>query len=313
MSWLEALVLGLIQGATEFIPVSSSGHLTLIPWLLNWSFDENLKFAFDVLAHWGTLVAVLAVFWSDLWALARGWLRTLGLIARRSPKGAETAFVVEEETESPPKSEIIERPYAVNPRTFWARVRADDDGRLAWLILIGSVPAAVLGLLLEEFFEMLFGTPLIVSVLLLVTAGLLTFSEWRGKQGRDLPALTWRDAILIGLGQATAIAPGISRSGATMATGLLRGVRRDAAARFSFLLSTPVIVGAGVWQLKDLFADSGWTAQLLPLAIGFVAAGVSGYLCIRFLLNYLRRGKLYPFALYCALAGVTCLIVALTR
>jgi undecaprenyl-diphosphatase len=313
MSWLEALVLGLVQGATEFIPVSSSGHLTLIPWLFNWSFDKDLKFAFDVLAHWGTLVAVLAVFWSDLWALARGWLRTLGLLMERPSEGTEAAFVVGEASEAAPKSEIIERPYAVNGRTFLARVRADADGRLAWLILIGSVPAAVLGLLLEEFFEMLFGTPLIVSALLLVTAGLLTFSEWRGTQGRDLSGLTWLDAILIGLGQATAIAPGISRSGATMATGLMRGVRRDAAARFSFLLSTPVIVGAGLWQLKDLFAHSGWTAQLLPLVIGFVSAAVSGYLCIRFLLSYLRRGKLYPFALYCALAGVSCLIVAFIR
>ena len=98
-----------------------------------------------------------------------------------------------------------------------------------------------------------------------------------------------------------------------MATGLMRGVRRDAAARFSFLLSTPVIVGAGVWQLKDLFAHTGWTAQLLPLVIGFVAAALSGYLCIRFLLGYLRRGKLYPFALYCALAGASCLIIALVR
>ena len=98
-----------------------------------------------------------------------------------------------------------------------------------------------------------------------------------------------------------------------MAAGLVRGVRRAAAARFSFLLSTPVILGAGVWQLKDLLADSGWTAHLPPLLIGFAAAGISGYLCIRFLLNYLRRGKLYPFAIYCTLAGVFCLVVALMR
>jgi undecaprenyl-diphosphatase len=302
MTLLQALILGLVQGATEFIPVSSSGHLTLIPWLLNWSFDPDLKFAFDVLAHWGTLIAVLAVFWSDLWDLARGWLRTVGLLAPLPDDGQAEA------SESPPtpgKHGLWAR--------FCARVLADADGRLAWLILIGSIPAAVLGLLFEDFFEMLFGTPPLVSGLLLVTAALLTFSEWRGKQGRDLPTLKWFDALLIGLGQATAIAPGISRSGATMAAGLVRGVRRGAAARFSFLLSTPVILGAGVWQLKDLLADSGWMAHLPPLLIGFVAAGLSGYLCIRFLLNYLRRGKLYPFAVYCALAGVFCLIVALVR
>jgi undecaprenyl-diphosphatase len=326
MTLLQALLLGLIQGATEFIPISSSGHLTLVPWLLNWSFDPDLKFAFDVLAHWGTLIAVLAVFWSDLWALARGWLRTVGIVAPRdaadppiagagSLSAGEAGIPADEGTGLAPaqKAELYNRPYAIDGRAFLARIQADPDGHLAWLILIGSIPAAVLGLLFEDFFEMLFGTPVLVSALLLVTSALLAFSEWRGKQGRDLPALTWLDAIAIGLGQATAIAPGISRSGATMAAGLIRGVRRDAAARFSFLLSTPVIVGAGVWQLKDLLADGGWTAHLLPLLIGFVAAGVSGYLCIRFLLSYLRRGKLYPFAIYCALAGASCLIVAWAR
>jgi undecaprenyl-diphosphatase len=297
MTWLQALILGLVQGATEFIPVSSSGHLTLLPWLLNWSFDPDLKFAFDVLAHWGTLLAVLAVFWSDLWALARGWLRTVGILPSLQEKMPDEG-----------RGRV-----GTDPSSFWARVRADDDGRLAWLIGIGSIPAAVLGLLFEGFFEMLFGTPPLVSVLLLVTAALLTYSEWRGAQGRELSALTWFDALLIGLGQATAIAPGISRSGATMAAGLLRGVRRGAAARFSFLLSTPVILGAGVWQLKDLLAESGWTVNLPPLLIGFLAAGLSGYLCIRFLLSYLRRGKLYPFAVYCALVGGFCLIVSVLR
>jgi undecaprenyl-diphosphatase len=303
MTWLQSLILGLIQGATEFVPVSSSGHLTLVPWLLNWSFDPDLKFAFDVMAHWGTLVAVLAVFWSDLWALVRGWLRTLGLnVGSQAPEHARA-----------PEGEGVPKAHPYTPGAIWTRTKTDADGRLAWLIIVGSIPAALLGLLLEDFFEMLFGTPLVASLLLLVTACLLAFAEWRGKKGRDLPALTWLDALLIGLGQALAIAPGISRSGATMSAGLMRGVRRAAAARFSFLLSTPVILGAGVWQLKDLLADSGWTAHLPPLLIGFVAAGVSGYLCIRFLLGYLRRGKLYPFAIYCTLAGVFCLVIALLR
>jgi len=304
MTWLQALVLGLLQGATEFIPVSSSGHLTLVPWLLNWSFDPDVKFAFDVMAHWGTLIAVLAVFWDDLWALARGWLRTLGLNVG-SPSAAGSDHV--------PAQEGDQQGPTYTPGAVWARIQTDAEGRLAWLIIVGSIPAAVLGFAFEGFFEMLFGTPPIVSALLLVTAALLAFSEWRGRQGRDLESLTWLDALLIGLGQALAIAPGISRSGSTMAAGLVRGVRRAAAARYSFLLSTPVILGAGVWQLKDLLADSGWTANLPPLLIDFLAAGVSGYLCIRFLLNYLRRGRLYPFAVYCTLAGAFCLIVALTR
>lgn len=286
MTVLQTLVLGLLQGATEFIPVSSSGHLTLVPWLLGWSFDPTLKEAFDVLMHWGTLLALVAVFGRDLWALVRGGVRTLlggqGGLAERA-------------------------------RGFPARLAGDLDGRLAWLIVAGSIPAAVLGFALESFFEMLFGTPRIVSILLWVTAALLAFSEWRGRQGRDLEGLRWLDALLIGLGQAIAIAPGISRSGATMAAGLMRGARREAATRFSFFLSMPVILGAGVWQLKDLLASSGWTAYLLPLGVGFVAAAVSGYVCIRFLLRYVQRRGLYPFAAYCALAGTACLIVSFVR
>jgi undecaprenyl-diphosphatase len=289
MNIIQSLILGLVQGATEFIPISSSGHLTLIPWLFNWTFDPTFKGAFDVMAHWGTLVAVLAVFWRDLWALLQGWLRTLGI-------GAPVAH-----------------PSGARVSGFLARVAQDADGRMAWLIGIGSLPAALAGLLFEDFFEMLFGTPRIVSLLLLVTAGLLAFSEWRGRQGRDLSSLTWLDALVIGLGQATAIAPGISRSGSTIAAGLMRGVQRDAAARFSFLLSTPVILGAGVWQIKDLLASSEWTAHLGALIVGFVAAALSGYLCIRFLLSYLRRGKLYPFAMYCSVAGIVCLVLSFVR
>jgi undecaprenyl-diphosphatase len=276
VNFFQALVLGLIQGATEFIPVSSSGHLTLVPWLLGWRFDPTLKGAFDTLTHWGTLTAVIAVLWRDLWAILLGGLRTL-------------------------------RP------DIRARVANDIHGRLAWLLIIGSIPAAVIGFLLEDFFEMLFGTPRIVSVLLWVTAALLAFSEWRGRRGRDLEQLDVLDAVLIGLGQALAIAPGISRSGATIAASLLRGVKRRAAARYSFLLSTPVILGAGLWQLKDLFATPGWTSQLLPLMVGYAAAALSGYACIRFLLDYLRSHSLYAFALYCALAGTACLIVSFLR
>jgi undecaprenyl-diphosphatase len=282
MDLFQAFVLGLLQGATEFIPVSSSGHLTLAPWLLDWEFDPLLKNAFDVMTHWGTLVAIAAVFWRDLWGLARGWLWT-----------------------------VTRGPHSLGG--LLTRLQDDSSGRLAWLILVGSVPAAVLGLALEDFFEMLFGTPPLVSVLLLVTAVLLAISEWKGGQGRELEQLTWLDALLIGLGQAAAIAPGISRSGATMASGLMRGVRREAAARFSFLLGTPVILGAGLWQLKDLFASSEWLVHLPPLLTGFVVSAVVGYACIRFLLGYLRRGRLYPFAVYCALVGTACLVISLVR
>jgi undecaprenyl-diphosphatase len=300
MTIIQAIILGLIQGVTEFIPVSSSGHLTLVPWLVGWSFDPTYKYAFDVMAHWGTLAAVVAVFWPDLWALVRGGLRTLGF-----EKG-----VIEG---SPEPDGTRASGLAGWAQGFVSRVRADHMGRLAWLIVIGSIPAVVLGLAFEGLFEMLFATPLAVSLFLCGTALLLAVSEWQSAQERAISELSWLDALLIGLGQALAIAPGISRSGATIASGLMRGVQRKEAARFSFLLSTPVIVGAGVWQLKDLLAAEGWAVGLGPLLCGFACSAVAGYLCIRFLLRYLQRGRLYPFAIYCAAVGLSCFVLALIR
>jgi undecaprenyl-diphosphatase len=269
MDLLQAIILGLVQGATEFIPVSSSGHLVLVPWLLHW---ESPGLVFDTVVHWGTLVAVLAYFWRDWLALISAWLR--GLL-----------------------------------RWDWR----DPLARLMWLLIVGSIPAAVIGFLLEDLFESLFGEPAWVSVFLLVTAGLLALSERLAQRTRGMEDLHWLDALLIGLGQAAAIAPGISRSGATMATGLFRGLDRPAAARFSFLLATPIIFGAGLLQLVDLFAAPDPLSQVPMLAAGFLAAAISGYLCIRGLLRYLQRGRLYPFAIYCAVFGLFCLVVAWLR
>lgn len=269
MDLLQALILGLIQGATEFIPVSSSGHLVLVPWLLRW---DQPGLVFDTIVHWGTLVAVLAYFWRDWVALITAWLK--GLV-----------------------------------RWDWR----DPNARLMWLILIGCLPAALIGFLLEDFFESLFGEPIWVSILLLVTAALLALSEWLSRNGRQLSDLRWVDALLIGFGQAAAIAPGISRSGATISFGLFRGLGREAAARFSFLLATPVIFGAGLFKLLDLFAAPDPLSRVPALLVGFLAAALCGYFCIWWLLRYLQRGSLYVFSLYCALFGVFCLAVAWLR
>jgi undecaprenyl-diphosphatase len=269
MDILRAILLGVVQGATEFIPVSSSGHLVLVPWLLGW---DSPGLVFDTVVHWGTLVAVLAFFWRDWWRLISAWLR--GLV-----------------------------------RWEWH----DPEARLMWLLIAGSIPAAVIGYLLESFFESLFGQPVWVSAFLLVTAGLLALGEWLGRQTRQMGDLRLRDALVVGLGQAAAIAPGISRSGTTIVAGLLRGMERAAAARFSFLLATPVILGAGLFKLLDLFGAPDALAQLPILLVGFVTAAASGYLCIWGLLRYLQRGKLYIFAAYCVWVGVSCLIVAAVR
>jgi undecaprenyl-diphosphatase len=269
MTFLQALVLGILQGATEFIPVSSSGHLVLVPWLLNWP-EPGL--AFDAIVHWGTLLAVLAIFWRDLARLLAAGMKSLRI-----------------------------------------RSLADPDARLAWWIVIGTAPAAVIGYLFEDFFERLFGTPVAAALFLLVTGLILTASERLGTRTRDAKEMSWLHALWVGLAQAAAIAPGISRSGATIAAGLLAGVRRAAAARYSFLLSVPIILGAGLLSLLDLLGAGGLAVGWPLMLGGFVAAAASGYLCIRFLLRYLQRGRLYVFAVYVWLLGAASLVVALLR
>ncbi len=269
MEILKAVVLGLLQGVTEFVPVSSSAHLVLVPWLLGW---EPPGLLFDTLVHWGTLLAVVGYFWRDWLQMIFAWLH--GLV-----------------------------------HWDWS----DPNARLMWLLVLGSLPAALLGYLLEDSFESLFGEPVWVGAFLLVTAVLLLLSEWLGRRKRTTEDMNWIDALLIGLAQAAAIAPGISRSGATMAVGLLRGMKRREAARFSFLLSTPVILGAGVFQVVNAMGESGARPDWVPLLVGLLVAAVSGYLAIRFLLKYLQMGRLYVFAMYCTWVGVSCLIVAFLR
>jgi undecaprenyl-diphosphatase len=269
MEIIKAIILGVVQGVTEFLPVSSSGHLVLVPWLLGW---EGPRLLFDTLVHWGTLVAVLVYFRDDWGRLIKAWLH--GLV-----------------------------------RWEWQ----DPDARLMWYLVVGTLPAVILGYLLEDFFESLFGQPVWVSVFILVTAALLAIAEWLGRRSRDLHQMRWADSLAIGFAQAAAIAPGISRSGATISAGLLRGLKRPDAARFSFLLSAPVILGAGLLQLAHAASGPPSADEVLVLVCGFLAAAVSGYLCISLLLRYLQKGSLYPFALYCVWVGVSSLLVAWLR
>jgi undecaprenyl-diphosphatase len=159
----------------------------------------------------------------------------------------------------------------------------------------------------------MFACPVAAACFLFVTAALLTASEYVGRRERDLDTLNWPDALLVGLGQALAIFPGISRSGATIAAGLSRGLKRAPAARFSFLLATPIIIGAGLLKVADLAQAGGLAAQAPTLIVGFVAAGAVGFACIHYLLKYLQRRQLYPFAMYCVIVGVVCLVVGLAR
>jgi undecaprenyl-diphosphatase len=259
MTLIQALVLGIVQGATEFLPISSSGHLVLVPWLFGWDFVPKTAFVFDVLVQWGTIAAVIAYFWRDLLTLARAWL--LGLWKRKP-------FV-------------------------------EPQARLAWLLLLATLPAAVLGLLLKSTIESTFDRPLTVSFFLLGTAALLYFAERGSRPFKSIPVITWVDSLWIGLAQALALFPGISRSGATIAGGLFRGLERGEAARFSFLLSVPTMLGAGLIALIDLFNSTNATEQIAPLLAGFLAAGITGFVAIHWLLRYLQRRRLYLFSIYC--------------
>jgi len=266
---LQALILGIIQGATEFAPVSSSGHLVLVPWWLGWPIPNVI---FDTTLHLGTVLAVILFFYRDLWEIIVAWVTSLVRPSQRTPKAM-----------------------------------------LGWWIILGTIPAALAGVLLKDFFEGAFSSPPAVAALLIVTGLILAAAERFTERWRDLPEMLWLDAVLIGVAQAVAILPGISRSGATLSAGLWRGFKREEATRFSFLLSIPIILGTGLKQLLDLIrhpalrhAANGAAAP--ELLIGAVAACVVGLWFIRYLLKYLQRGTLYPFALYCWVVGLVTLI-----
>jgi undecaprenyl-diphosphatase len=255
MSLLEALILGLVQGLTEFLPVSSSAHLVILPDLLGWEMPST---SFDVVLHLGTMVAVVTYFWRDIIKIA-------------------VAFVQKGEA-------------------------ALARRRLGILILIGTLPAAVIGGLFEKKFEEMFDEPAQVAIFLIVTGFLLVASEAVARRQRHLSDLKVKDSLLVGLAQAVAIAPGISRSGSTISTGLFLGLTREAAARFSFLLSIPIIAGAALFKLRHGL-DGGNGESTATLAVGFLASAISGFAAVRFLLGFVRRHNLRIFALYCWVVG----------
>ena len=265
MDLLQAFILGIVQGATEYIPVSSSAHLVLVPWFLGW---PDPSFEFEVLVQWGTLVGVFAFFWEDIWAVTKAVLQGL---ARRSPLA-----------------------------TF--------EAKLGWLVVVATIPAVILGLLFKDYFEAAFASPALAGGFLILTALLLFAAERMGTRVRELEHFTWLDAVIVGFWQAAAILPGISRSGSTIGGAVMRGFNRTAAARFSFLMSIPALLGAGLVALLDLLEAGNLAAELPAISVGFVSAAISGYICIRWLLHYLQRHSLYVFAGYCLIVSMVSLV-----
>ncbi|MBU0944809.1 MAG: undecaprenyl-diphosphatase UppP [Proteobacteria bacterium] len=264
MTFLQAIILGIVQGLTEFIPVSSSGHLVLVPHLMGWEFSSSQAFIFDVLVQWGTLFAVFIYFRRDLIHIISAFSRAL----------------------------------------FAGKPFATADARMGWYLILATIPAVVVGLLCKDLIEAAFSNAKVTGFFLLITSVLLIFAEIVGKRKRSMEEITWVDSLWIGCSQVLALLPGISRSGATIAGGMTRNLDRSSAARFSFLMSVPVMLGAGVLAFKDLFALPATDNFLLPLLAGFLAALVSGYVAIRWLIAYLSKHSLIVFAVYCLLLGL---------
>jgi undecaprenyl-diphosphatase len=268
---LQALVLGIVQGLTEFLPISSSGHLILVPALLGWDDPFLDSLTFSVMLHLGTLGALLVYFW-------REWVRLV-------PAGLAT---------------IRDRSFA-----------GDPDRRLAWLIVATMLPAIVVGVLFDDFIEANVRTAGTVAILLLIGAAILWVCDHLGRTDRRIADLAFPQAFGIGVAQAAALFPGVSRSGISISAGRLFGLERPEAAKFSFLMAAPIIAGAGAWEILKLVRDGSDVAiQVGPLIVGMVAAFVSGLLAIAFLLRWLASHPLDIFVWYrIALAAVV--IVAL--
>ena len=273
MSILQSIILGVIQGLTEFLPISSSAHLVITPYLLGWEFNNQAEFIFDVLVQLGTMLAVITYFWHDLAGILR-------------------AFII-----------------GIWHRKPFVQLQA----RLGWLLIIASIPAALAGVLFKDMVEQAFSSPLATALFLILTAGFLVLAEILGKRVRQLEHITWLDALVIGIFQAVSLFPGVSRSGSTITGGMLRNLDRRSAARFSFLMSVPVMLGAGALTTLDLFQVPNFTAQLPTLVLGFVTAAVVGYLSIRWLLGYLTRHSLFAFAIYCLVLSAVVMIVFFVR
>lgn len=266
----QAVILGIVQGATEYLPVSSSGHLVLVPMLLGF---EKASFEFDVLVQLGTLLAVLIYFAKDLWQVLIASLRSI-----KNMNPLETT-----------------------------------ESKFGWFVIVATFPAGILGLLFKDTFEQAFSSTLFTGFALFVTAALLLLGEALGKRTKTDEDMTLLDAIAIGFAQALALFPGVSRSGSTISIAMLRGLDRDTAARFSFVMSIPVMLGAGILALKDLWGHQEQLAAEGPaIAVGFVVSAITGFIAIKWFLGFIKSKSLKWFAFYCIIVGMVAVVTSLT-
>ena len=270
----QALVMGIVQGLTEFLPVSSSGHLVIVPHLLGWTDPFITSLAFSVMLHMGTLVALLVYFRAD-------WLAIV-------PAGVAS----------------------IRERSFGA----DPNRMLAWLLVVATLPAVIAGPILNDRLEAAVRTAEDVAVALVIGAAILWLADQVGRKADGIDRITYRLAFVIGLAQSIALVPGISRAGITISAGLFAGLTREAAARFSFLMATPIIAGAGLFEARNLLSgDAGVAVQAGPLLIGMIAALVAGLAAIHVMLRYLRTRSYGIFVVERLVIAALVLVVFLSR
>jgi undecaprenyl-diphosphatase len=298
MSLIHALVLGITQGLSEYLPISSSGHLRLVPWLLGWddfAGHSDLELAFDVSLHLGTLMGAVAYFRNDLVRLAKGGVHVLR--SRRSPVpvGAPETAV---------------RPVPADVDDPLLQMTPADDGRLAGLLLLSAIPAAIIGALLEGFFSDMGKREWLIGVFLIVFGLVLLWADrLGGRRGAD--QFRVRDALTLGSAQALALAPGVSRSGATITAARWRGFSRDSAARLSFLMSLPITGGAVAFEMLDVFRHGGVPPGFGgALVAGILASAVTGWVAVWGTLHLVRTRTFAPFVIYRVVAGTAVILVA---
>lgn len=283
MSLYQAIILGIVQGLTEFIPISSSAHLIIVPWLFHWD-DPGLSF--DIALHLGTLTALLWFFWQDWVRLVRAGVTSI----------------------------------------FERKIGNDHDRRLAWFLLIGTIPGGIVGLLAQSKIEELFhksdsphamGAMIVMAIIVALLGVALYIAERTARHVRVLQQISLRDSLVVGFSQALAIFPGVSRSGSTITAGLAVGLQRETAARFSFLLSAPIMLAAGLKSILDIRSEmaAGLMVQsdLLLFVVGFIAAALSGYLCVKFLLRFLQNNSTDVFVYYRWALAILIIVVATIR
>lgn len=270
MTIFQAIILGIVQGLTEFLPISSSGHLVILPFFLNWDLPEKETFIFNVLVQIGTLIAVMFYFRAELIAIISGFFKQL----------------------------------------FQGKPFASAEARLGWLLILATIPAGLAGLFLQDLVEQSFTSPLFAGVALIITAAIMLVAERVTLQIGDLGDITLIEALVMGLMQSLALFPGISRSGATISGGMLRHLKRESAAKFSFLMAIPIMLAAGGLSTYQMLTEVANLSEFLPImGVGFLSALVVGYIAIRWLLKFLSKHSLIYFSIYCALLGIVTILI----